>query len=117
MKNRNPEQAKQHREYMKQYYRQNEDKRKKNSEKSNKRGLEKIPCPNCEKHITRVNMKRHIKTIHGKNTTTTTTKHTDCENKDKKVSETKTTTTETKHVTPPPPSRSSPLPSGDLIYR
>lgn len=118
MKNRNPEQAKQHREYMKQYFRQNEDKRKKNSEKTNKRGLEKIPCPNCEKHITRVNMKRHIKTIHGKNTTTTTTtKHTDCENKDKKVSETKTTTTETKHVTPPPPSRSSPLPSGDLIYR
>ena len=64
MKNRNPKQAKQHREYMKEYYRKNEDKRIKNKEKSNKRGLEKIPCPNCEKYITRVNLKRHINTIH-----------------------------------------------------
>jgi len=59
MKNRTPEQAKKHRDYMKEYYRKNEDKRKKNIEKSNKRGLEKIPCTTCAKYITRVNMKRH----------------------------------------------------------
>jgi len=64
MKNRTPEQAKSHREYMKEYYRKNESKRIKNREKTNKRGLEKIPCPNCKKNITRVNLKRHIITIH-----------------------------------------------------
>ena len=64
MKNRTPEQAKKHREYMKEYYRKNDEKRKKNTEKSNKRGLEKIPCTECEKYITRVNMKRHINNIH-----------------------------------------------------
>ena len=49
MKNRTTEQAQKHRDYMKEYYRKNEKQRKKNKEKSNKRGLEKIPCIHCEK--------------------------------------------------------------------
>ena len=64
MKNRTPEQAQKHRDYMKEYYRKNEDKRKKNAEKSNKRGLEKISCIHCEKYITRGNMKRHVTLKH-----------------------------------------------------
>jgi ribosomal protein L44E len=64
MKNRTPEQAQKHRDYMKEYYRKNEKQRLKNSEKSNKRGLEKIPCTTCEKHITRTNMKRHVMLKH-----------------------------------------------------
>ena len=54
MKNRTPEQAVKHREYMKEYYRKNSDKRIKNTKRSNKRGLEKIACIQCAKHITRV---------------------------------------------------------------
>ena len=64
MKNRTTEQAQKHREYMKEYYRKNEKQRKKNNVSGSKRGLEKIPCPECEKHITRGNMKRHVKTKH-----------------------------------------------------
>ena len=64
MKNRTPEQAVKHREYMKEYYRKNSDKRIKNTKRSNKRGLEKIACIQCAKHITRVNMKRHVITKH-----------------------------------------------------
>ena len=66
MKNRSPEQAKQHREYMKEYYRKNESKRIKNRTETNKRGLELIQCTECDKYITRVNMKRHTnnKNIH-----------------------------------------------------
>jgi len=64
MKNRTPEQAQKHREYMKEYFRKNKDKREKNSAKSNKRGLEKIPCVHCGKYITRGNMKRHVRVKH-----------------------------------------------------
>ena len=64
MKNRTPEQAVKHREYMKEYYRKNSDKRITNTKRSNKRGLEKIACIQCAKHITRVNMKRHVITKH-----------------------------------------------------
>jgi len=64
MKNRTEEQAQKHKEYMREYYRKNEKQRKKNSAKSNKRGLEKISCTHCEKHITRGNMKRHVKVKH-----------------------------------------------------
>ena len=68
MKNRTTEQAQKHRDYMKEYYRKNEKQRKKNKEKSNKRGLEKIPCIHCEKNITRVNMKRHVTLKHTEKT-------------------------------------------------
>ena len=60
MKNRTPEQAKKHREYMKEYYRKNHKQKDKNNERNKKRGLEKIPCINCQKYITRGNMKRHV---------------------------------------------------------
>lgn len=60
MKNRTEEQARKHREYMKEYYRKNEKQKNKNNERNNKRGLEKIPCIHCEKNITRGNMKRHV---------------------------------------------------------
>jgi len=60
MKNRTTEQAQKHKDYMREYYRKNEKQRKKNTDKTNKRGLQKIPCIHCEKNITRVNMKRHV---------------------------------------------------------
>ena len=60
MKNRTPEQKEAHKLYMKLYYQTKADKREKNKIRSSKRGLEKIPCKSCEKHITRINMKRHI---------------------------------------------------------
>ena len=49
MKNRTPEQAKQHREYMKEYYRKNESKRIKNRTETNKRGLELILAASVNK--------------------------------------------------------------------
>jgi len=64
MKKRNEEQAQKHREYMKKYFKDNEEKRKANNERNKKRGLEKIKCIYCEKHITRGNMKRHEKVKH-----------------------------------------------------
>ena len=64
MKNRTPEQKIAHRLYMKLYYQNNSEKREKNKTRSGKRGLEKVPCKYCVKHITRVNMNRHVKRLH-----------------------------------------------------
>ena len=68
MKNRTTEQAQKHREYMKEYFRRNPEKKKKNNERNSKRGLEKIPCTHCEKYITRGNMKRHVNVKHTEKT-------------------------------------------------
>tara|TARA_R110000803_G_scaffold5462_3_gene17993 strand:+ start:188 stop:421 length:234 start_codon:yes stop_codon:yes gene_type:complete len=68
VKNRTPEEAKLHNEYMKNYYKNNEKQRIKNYKASSKRALVKIPCPECTKLITRGNMKRHIKVKHLKPT-------------------------------------------------
>tara|TARA_R110002049_G_scaffold80391_2_gene204431 strand:- start:309 stop:551 length:243 start_codon:yes stop_codon:yes gene_type:complete len=68
MKNRTEEQAQKHKDYMREYYRKNAEQRKKNAEKSNKRGLEKISCVKCQKYITRVNMKRHVLNKHTEKT-------------------------------------------------
>lgn len=63
---RTEEQAKKHKEYMKNYFKNNPEKKRKNNERNKKRGLEKIKCIHCEKMITRVNMKRHEKVKHPK---------------------------------------------------
>ena len=68
MKNRTPEQAQKHRDYMKEYYRKNHKQKNKNNERNKKRGLEKIPCIHCEKYITRGNMKRHVIVKHTEKT-------------------------------------------------
>ena len=64
MKKRTKEQAKKHKEYMRNYFKNNPEKKKKNNERNKKRGLEKIKCIHCEKMITRVNMKRHENVKH-----------------------------------------------------
>jgi len=66
MKKRNEEQKEKHKIYMKNYFQKNPEKAKINNERNKKRGLEKIKCIYCEKHITRVNMKRHEKVKHPK---------------------------------------------------
>lgn len=75
MKNRTPKQKEAHKLYMKLYYQTKTDKREKNQIRSSKRGLEKIPCKLCIKHITRINMKRHILGQHTKKKVSKGTTH------------------------------------------
>lgn len=63
---RTEEQKQKHKEYMRNYFKNNPEKKKKNNERNKKRGLEKIKCIHCEKMITRVNMKRHENVKHPK---------------------------------------------------
>ena len=63
---RTEEQKQKHKIYMKKYFQTKPEKKKMNNERNKKRGLEKIKCIHCEKMITRVNMKRHEKVKHPK---------------------------------------------------
>ena len=66
VKNRTQAQTDKHRDYMKKYYQNNKEKREKNKAATVKRGLVKVPCSTCNKMITRMNMKRHVRSIHEK---------------------------------------------------
>jgi hypothetical protein len=62
MKNRNKQQAEAHKNYMREYYRKNPDKKLKQYEKNKERLHKKIECDVCKCMIQRGNLPRHKKT-------------------------------------------------------
>lgn len=52
---------------MREYYQNNKEQREKNNVRGKKRALRKISCTHCDKLITIINMKQHVKVKHPSN--------------------------------------------------